>query len=327
MSQQGIILIIVGAVASMLAIGGLIIGATYIIRPRLLLRKRMSQIGVIGDGAVSEKGEGRRQKRIQEKIKQLEQKGEKKGRWDALEEDILQAGMNFSVGVYLIISACVGVLCAFFVLMAGLNPLIAIPALLLGGLGFPKLFLKFIARRRQKLFTQNFAEAIDVIVRGIRSGLPVNECFNIIAREYGPPLGEEFRLIVEGQRLGIEIEELMRRGLRRLPTSEYKFFAIVTQIQKQTGGNLAETLGNLSGVLRERKKMRDKIQAYSSEAKASAMIIGSLPFVVGGLLSVVNPDYIALLFTETKGNYMLAGGAFWMLCGIGVMSKMINFEI
>ncbi len=327
MTQQGIIMIIVGAVAAMLVVGTLIIGSTYVIRPRVLLRKRMNQIGVIGDGLPSEKGESRRQKRIQEKIRQLEQKGVKKGRWDALEEDILQAGINISVHAYLVISAFVGVFSALLVLMGGINPLVAVLAFILGGLGVPKMILGSMARRRQKKFTKKFADAVDVIVRGIRSGLPVNECFSIIAREYDPPLGEEFRLIVEGQRLGITIEELMRRGLRRLPTSEYKFFSIVIQIQRQTGGNLAETLSGLSSVLRERKKMRDKIQSYSSEAKASAMIIGSLPFIVGGLLSLVSPEYVALLFTETKGNYMLAGGGLWMLFGIGVMSKMIRFDI
>jgi len=134
-------------------------------------------------------------------------------------------------------------------------------------------------------------------------------------------------LLVEGQNLGLTIEDLMDRGIRRLPTAEYKFFAIVTQIQRQTGGNLAETLSNLSNVLRERKKMRDKAQAMASEAKASAMIIGSLPFIVGALLSVVNYEYIETLFITETGNYLIGGGLFWMFCGSMVMRKMINFDM
>ena len=193
--QQTIIFIVIGSVMAMLLLGGGIIGATYLIRPKVLLRQRMNQIGVIGDG------------------------------------------------------------------------------------------------------------------------------------EFEAPLGEEFRLLVEGQNLGMTIDDLMAKGIERLPTAEYKFFAIVTQIQRQTGGNLADTLAGLSTVLRERKKMRDKAQAMAAEAKASSMIIGSLPFAVAALLSVVNSDYLMLLFITDKGNYMLAGGAFWMSLGTLVMSKMINFEM
>ena len=328
MTQETIIYIIIGAVLAMIFIGGGIIGTTIIVRPRVLLRKRLQQIGVIGGGKqVSEKSESRRQKRIQDKIKQLEQKGKKKGFLEGITDDLLQAGIDTSAQTYFVISASIGVVLTFFYLMAGLPMLGGIPVLLIGVFGLPKFTLKFISKRRLKKFTAGFADAIDLIVRGIRSGLPINECFSIVAREFPPPLGEEFRLIVEGQRLGMTIEDILRRGLKRLPTSEYKFFAIVTQIQKQTGGNLAETLSNLSLVLRERKLMRDKIQAYSSEAKASAMIIGSLPFAVAGLLSIVNPEYIMLLFTETVGNYLIAIGAFWMTCGTVVMKGMINFEI
>ena len=137
-------------------------------------------------------------------------------------------------------------------------------------------------------------------------------------------MGEEFRLIVEGR---LTLEDLMDRGLKRVPTSEYKFFAIVTQIQKQTGGNLGDTLSNLSSVLRERKKMKAKVQSMSSEAKSSAAIIGSLPFLVAGFLSVVNPEYLMLLFTDSMGHWMLGIGAFWLACGIAVMHNMINFKI
>ena len=327
MSEETIIYVVIGSVAAMLILGGMIIGATMIIRPRVLLRQRMNQIGMIGDGGTSEKSEGRWQRRIQEKVKQLEQRGAKKSRLDVIQGDIMQAGLDVSVTTYFVISAVVGVLGAFAYMLTGLHPLGAIAVLLIGGLLLPKFVLKSMAKGRQAKFTSGFADAIDLIVRGIRSGLPISECFNVVAREFDPPLGEEFRLLVEGQNLGMTIDDLMARGIERLPTAEYKFFAIVIQIQRQTGGNLADTLSNLSTVLRYRKKMRDKAQAMASEAKASAMIIGSLPFCVAGLLSVVNPDYLMLLFTETTGNILLAIGAFWMTCGSLVMRKMINFSM
>ncbi len=327
MDEQTIVFIVIGSAVALVSLGGLYIGAAMLIRPKMLLRKRMSQIGVIGDGATSERADSRRQKRIQEKVKQLDEKGEKKGYMDGIREDILQAGLEISVQAYLFMSLIVGLISAFFYLMGGFNPIGALPVALIGALGLPKFTLKSMASRRQKLFTKHFAEAVDLIVRGIRSGLPVNECLNIVAREFDPPLGEEFRLLVEGQNLGLTLEDLLGRGLKRLPTSEYRFFSIVTQIQKKTGGNLADTLSNLSGVLRDRKKLRDKVQALSSEAKSSAAIIGSLPFFVSGFLSIINPDYLMLLFITDIGNYMLAGGAFWMFTGIMVMRKMINFKV
>lgn len=326
-SEQTIIYIVIGAVSAMLVLGGVIIGAVYVIRPKVLLRKRMNQIGMIGDGGASDKAESRRQKRIQEKVKQLEQKNRKQSRLEALNAAIMQAGLDISLTTYFVFSAIIGVSAAFGYLMTGLPPLGAAPVLLIGAFLVPKMVLGMMADRRQQHFTKHFADAVDLIVRGIRSGLPINECFRVVAREFEPPLGEEFRLLVEGQNLGWTIEDLMARGIQRLPTAEYKFFAIVTQIQRQTGGNLAETLSNLSTVLRERKKMRDKAQAMASEAKASAMIIGSLPFAVAGILSVVNPDYLMLLFTEKTGNYLLGIGAFWMTCGSLVMRKMINFKM
>ena len=333
MTEETIILIIIGSVAAMLFIGGGIISATMVIRPKVLLRRRMAQIGVIDGPGQSERVESRRQKRIQEKVKQLASKGEKKGFVEAIGEEILQAGFHISIQVYLFCGLCAGVLMAFFYLMA-MNPETLTSTIIGGGAAFligllllPRLFLRIVAARRQKHFTKHFADAIDLIVRGIKSGLPVNECFTVVAREFDPPLGEEFRLLVEGQNLGMTLDELLARGLQRLPTPEYRFFAIVTQIQKQTGGNLADTLSNLSTVLRDRKKLRDKVQALSSEAKSSAIIIGSLPFFVSGFLSVINPEYLMLLFTTSAGNWILYIDAFWLFCGIMVMRQMINFKV
>ncbi len=327
--QQTIFMIVGLSALAMFVLGGSIIGIFLYNRPKVLRRKRLNEIGSIGGGGdgASEKAESRRQRRIREKVKQLEGAGDKKSRIEAINDLILQAGLNITAGTYFVISAVIGVVAGLGALAGGLPLYQAGLALLVGGLLVPKFFLRRFAKKRQAKFTRHFADAIDLIVRGIRSGLPINECFSVIAREFEPPLGEEFRLLVEGQNLGMTIEELMAKGIKRLPTAEYKFFAIVTQIQRQTGGNLAETLSNLSGVLRERKKMRDKAQAMASEAKASSMIIGSLPFIVGILLSVVNPSYIATLFTTDTGNMLVGGGLFWMFCGSMVMRAMINFDM
>ncbi|NQU56232.1 MAG: type II secretion system F family protein [Rhodospirillales bacterium] len=325
--QSTIIFVIVGSVVAMLMIGGGIIGVTYIVRPKMLLRKRMNQIGIIGDGGASDKAEGRRQRRIQEKVKQLESQGDKKGFIDGIQASLLQADLDIGPGTYLIFSLAIGVVAALVALVSSAPLWAAIPAFIFGGFLLPKYVIGSIAKSRKKKFTKHFADALDLIVRGIRSGLPINECFSVVAREFDAPLGEEFRLLVEGQNLGLTLDDLMKKGIERLPTAEYKFFAIVTQIQRQTGGNLADTLSNLSEVLRQRKRMREKAQAMAAEAKASSGIIGSLPFGVSALLSVVNPDYLMLLFTTDTGNYMVMGGLFWMFLGTMVMKNMIDFEM
>lgn len=325
--EQLIIFITIGSVVAMIALGGVGIGVTMVVRPRLLLRRRMAQIGVIGGQNVSDRFDSRRQRRIQDQVKKLEKKKSKRGWMDRVSDEIIQAGLSIAPNAYFIICVCTGVILTLFYLVAGMPPLGAIAAFLIGVFGLPRFILKTMAKKRQKKFIAHFADALDLIVRGVKSGLPVNECFNVIAREFEAPLGEEFRLIVEGQNLGLTLEELMDRGLKRLPVNEYSFFAIVMQIQRQTGGNLADTLAGLSSVLRQRKQLRDKIQAMASEAKASAGIIGSLPFFVTFVLSIMNPAYLMLLITERAGNILLGVGAFWLFLGVSVMRKMINFKI
>lgn len=323
-----VIRVIIGSVVGMVLIGLAIVVTTYIVRPRILLRRRLAAIGVLGDGKEgSEKAETRRQKRIQEKLKQLEEKGGKKGFVDGVRVSLLQAGIDAPVSSYFIASGIGAVFLPLFYFLAGLPIEGAALAAIIGGFGLPRWVIGFLASRRQKRFTRQFADAIDVVVRGIRTGLPVGECFNVIAREFQDPVSTEFRLILEGQKLGLTLEDLMRRGLERIPTTEYKFFAIVLQIQKQTGGNLADTLSNLSSVIRERKKLKDKVQALSSEAKSSAMIIGSLPFLVGSVLALTNWAYLSILFSNPVGHILIGAGLTWMALGVLVMVKMINFEI
>ncbi len=307
------------------------IAVVVVVRPRLRLKKRLEAYGLtrhVGAGGDGSRGGNIRTRRIQEKLQELEEKkAKKKSRRVQIRLDLLQAGLDVNVQKYFLAISAVGLAVFAFVLVAGFNLFVAIMAGLAGAFGVPKLALRLMAKGRQKKFTEHFANAIDVVVRGIKSGLPVSECLSIVGRESPEPVGEEFRRLVEGQKIGLSIDELLERGLERIPTAEYKFFAIVLMIQQQTGGNLAGTLDNLSHVLRERKKMRDKVKALSSEAKASAMIIGSLPFFVACMVSLLNPDYMALLFTTTPGHFMIAAGLGWMGVGVAVMSKMINFEM
>ena len=206
------------------------------------------------------------------------------------------------------------------------KPLVIVLVVFAAGLGLPRWVLGFLAARRKKKFTENFANAIDVIVRSVKSGLPTNEALRIVAREAPNPVGSEFHNLVESLKVGVTMEQGLKRMMESMPTAEVGFFAIVMTIQGKSGGNLSEALGNLSKVLRDRKKMKAKIQSMSQEAKASAGIIGALPIAVMTLVYLTSPNYISLLFTNSVGHIMLAGSAIWMTMGVLVMKKMINFD-
>ena len=182
-------------------------------------------------------------------------------------------------------------------------------------------------KRRLASFVNEFPNAVDIVIRGVKAGLPLGDCLRIIATESPDPLKSEFRQVVEAQAVGLTVTEAVERMAERVPVTESHFFAIVIGIQQKSGGNLTEALGNLSRVIRDRKKMRGKIKAVSSEAKASAGIIGALPFVVGGMVYLTSPDYMSLLFTTNTGRFIMLGCACWMGIGIFVMKKMIAFDI
>ena len=266
-----------------------------------------------------------RKRKIQDKLKQMEETNKRKNK-GSVRELIHMAGLNITPMQFWLYSFGFGLVVAFFWFLINGKGLGLVLVWLFATFVFPKRHLKKRGLKRQKKFTTLFADALDIIVRGIRSGLPVGECLKMIGREMPEPVGQEFRLIVEGQKLGLTLNEIMDRALERMPTDDFKFFAVVLAIQQQTGGNLAETLDKLSNVLRGRKKMKDKVQALSSEAKASAMIIGSLPFCMMGILKLIAPDYIGLLFGDTLGHIMMIGGLTWMSIGILVMKQMINFD-
>jgi tight adherence protein B len=227
---------------------------------------------------------------------------------------------------YYIICGVAAALAAGIAFVTHQNPVVIVLAMFGMGVGVPLWILGFLANRRKKKFTQHFASAIDVIVRSVKSGLPTNEALRIVAREVPNPVGSEFHSLVESLKVGVTLEQAMKRMMESMPTPEVGFFSIVMTIQARSGGNLSEALGNLAFVLRDRKRLQGKIKAMSSEAKASAMIIGSLPPFVGSLVYLTTPSYISKLFTERTGNLMLLGCVIWMSCGIMVMRKMINFK-
>jgi tight adherence protein B len=303
-----------------------------VMQARAKVRRRIDMIqskgGVHGVGVRTVAERSGRKKDIQSRLKQAEDaKKKEKSRAVKYRRDLKQAGLSITLKQFFLLCAAVALLAAVVYLAMGYPPVGAVPVAISVGFGLPRFVVKWLGARRVKKFTLLFANAVDVIVRGIRSGLPVGECLNIIARESPEPVAGVFREIVEAQRLGLSLEQALARAEELMPTSEMKFFNIVLGIQQQTGGNLAETLSNLSSILRARKKMGDKVKALSSEARSSAMIIGSLPFLMTGLLWLVSPEYISLLFTDDTGKVMIMAGLAWMGIGVFVMKQMVNFEI
>jgi tight adherence protein B len=278
-------------------------------------------------GKAQTREQGRR-KSIQSRLKEAEeQRAKKESRVVRYRQDLRQAGLEISLKQFFMACGGLALVAAVLYLALGYPPIGALPVAISVGFGLPRFVVRFLAKRRVKQFNLRFADAVDVIVRGIKSGLPIGECMNIIARESPEPVNVVFREIVEAQRVGLTLDAALERAQEVMPTAELKFFGIVLGIQQQTGGNLAETLSNLSSILRARKRMQDKVKALSSEARASAMIIGSLPFLITGILYLVSPDYITLLFTERTGQFMILGGLLWMSIGIFIMKSMVDFEI
>lgn len=267
-----------------------------------------------------------RRKQLQESLNQLEERERQRRQKLTLRVMLMQAGLDISPRLFYMFAFILGLVIGFGVLVAGVPWYVAILAAIAGFLGLPRWILKFLRKRRQQIFLNDFADAIDIMVRGLKSGLPINDAMKVIASETPAPVGPEFLEIVEGQRVGISIDQGIERMYERMPLAEVNFLAIVMAIQSKTGGNLSEALNNLSKVLRDRKKMKGKIRAMSQEAKASAAIIGSLPFVIMGALTVLNPAYLNPLWDTTIGNIMVVGSAVWMTMGILVMRKMINFD-
>ncbi len=262
---------------------------------------------------------------IEGTLKELEERQKKKRRVP-LAIRIEQAGLDWSKRRFMMTGVALGLAAFLLTTIAGLGLLAALGFAFAASCGIPFWLLSFLKKRRESKFLYNFPDAVDVIVRGIKAGLPLLDSLKLIANEFTEPIRSEFRGIIQTQTVGIPLGEACLKLYERMPVAEANFFGIVVSIQQRSGGNLSETLGNLSRVLRDRKKMKAKIQAMSMEAKASAAIIGALPLIVMTLVYLTSPHYIELLWTEPFGRVMLACSGTWMSIGVFVMKKMINFD-
>jgi tight adherence protein B len=270
-------------------------------------------------------GHKSRREQVEGSLKEQADRNQKRKR-PPLSTRLARAGLSWSKQQFFLASGGLGLFAFALALGTRVGLLPALGFGFFAAFGLPAWILSFLKKRRESRFINAFPDAVDVIVRGIKSGLPVLECFRMIANESPEPVRSEFRNIMETQSIGLTLGEATGKLYERIPLPEANFFGIVITIQQKAGGNLAEALGNLSRVLRDRKRMKAKIKAMSMEAKASAAIIAALPLAVMTLVYLTSPEYIAMLWTESIGRVMLAACATWMMIGVLVMRKMINFD-
>jgi tight adherence protein B len=285
----------------------------------------------VGRTALAASGEAlaQRRKTITETLKDLEERQRAAERL-TLRLRLQRAGLDITPKIFWLGSILCGLgfaLAVDFTLPpSGSRQFVAFAAGLIGTFGMPRWLLNRITKRRQAKFIAELPNAIEIVVRGVKSGLPLNECLGTIARESAEPLASEFREVVEQQRVGVSLGEALDRLANRMPLAEVRFLSIVIAVQQQAGGNLSEALGNLAGVLRDRFRLAMKVKALSAEAKASAIVLASLPPAVMFMVYGAAPDYIAPLFNTRTGNFIMVASAMWMLMGVLVMRKMINFK-
>ncbi|MBB3612786.1 type II secretion system F family protein [Rhizobium sp. BK602] len=270
----------------------------------------------------------KRRKSVQDSLKDLEKRQEENNKKkQSLKARLGQAGLPLTPARFYLFSVLFGVFVLLVVLLLG-APLAVIAGLpFAAAFGLPRWVVGFLIKRRQNKFLEEFPNALDLITRSIRSGLPLNDAVRLVASEAREPVKSEFRRVVETQQVGLSMTDACGRMINHMPLQEVNFFAIVIAIQAQAGGNLSEALGNLAKVLRERRKMKAKVTALSMEAKASAVIIGALPFVVMLLVYLTSPQYMMILFTDPRGHLIMLLAGIWMSFGVYIMRNMVNFEI
>lgn len=269
---------------------------------------------------------GGRRRQVEESLKALEEREKKINASPPLSVLLERSGLGWSKNRFFVISGVLAVLALGLSFIFVDNILASVAIAFAAGFGLPRWFVKFCINRRINKFLNEFPNAVDVIVRGVKAGLPLVDCFRIIANEGEEPVRSEFRQIMETQAIGMALADAVGMLYEHLPVPEANFFGIVISVQQRSGGNLSEILGNLSKVLRDRKKMKAKVQAVSMEAKSSAAIIGSLPVFVMVIVYVMTPEYITLLWTTEMGKMMMMVSGVWMSIGVLVMRKMINFD-
>lgn len=287
--------------------------------------KRVARLKSRGQGPGGEALQLRRDTGDKRKIDQLVLRF--MPRPELLRERLHRTGYSINLGTYGIACLVVAVVAAVATLIMGFSLLMALPVGLLVGLWLPHLVIGFLATRRANKFGKNFPEAIALMVRGLKSGLPITETFQIVANEVTEPVGSEFRQVSDQIRLGQSPEQALWDAAKRIGTPEMKFLVVTLSIQRETGGNLAETLANLSALLRSRQQLRLKIRAFTSEARATMLIMAGLPFLVGGGLFLVSPDYIGTLFTTETGQIVAACAAGIMGFGIWVMNRIATIKV
>ena len=238
-----------------------------------------------------------------------------------------KTGHSWTVGQYFLVSAGLIAVTFLLLMMKGMPTLLAVFVSLFAGIGLPHIVISKLIKKRLAKFTARFPDAIELMVRGLRSGLPISETMGVVADEIPGPVAIEFRSVTDKMKIGRSMEAALQESADRLGTPEFQFFVISLAIQRETGGNLAETLSNLAEVLRKRAQMKLKIKAMSSESKASAWIVGALPFIVFGLIWFINNNYVARFFTDERLIIAGLGGMVWMSLGVFIMSRMVNFEI
>jgi tight adherence protein B len=281
----------------------------------------------VSDAAHDENGNPNKRRANMSKRLQKEKDGAVK-KISTLESMLRQAGWgNVSVGKFWLISLGVGLGLMLFTKITGQATPIVFMSGVIGIFGLPRFVLKFKMNKRQKKFLEEFPDALESMVRLLKAGMPVGEAIAMVSREYTGPVGEEMSKVYDEQKIGISMAEACLHAAERMPITEMQMFATGIAIQQQTGSSLSEILINLAKVIRARFRLKRKVQALSAEAKASAMIIGSLPILVGAGMTLINPDYMYPLYNTLKGKFLLYAAIGWMGCGIVIMKQMINFRI
>jgi tight adherence protein B len=290
------------------------------------VEERKKMVGMDRRRAVSEAAqESLRRGQVSDSLKALDERQKRLNR-PSLSIRIQQAGLTWSNQRFYLTSAIMGAVLGLIAFYGTQDIRVAGLAAFVGGLGLPRWMLGFLKKRRINKFLAGLPDGVEIILRGLKAGLPLGDCIRVVANETQEPVKSEFRKIVEEQAVGIPLAEAVGKLYERMPVSEANFFGIVIAIQSKAGGSLSDALGNLSRVLRDRKKLKQKIASLSMEAKASASIIGALPLITMGVIGLTSPDYLKGMFETDMGRFMLAGSAAWMLCGILTMKKMISFD-
>ncbi len=264
---------------------------------------------------------------LAKKLKENDPNKDEEKKNKSLSVAIMQSGLTITVKQFWIYSIICGVVLTTLVYLSGKGAFVIFMSALIGFFGLPKFILKKIIKNRQKKFLSELADALEAMTRLLRAGMPVSEAIKMVAREFTGPIGDEMGRIFDQQKIGVSLPEAVLESARRMPLAEMQMFATAVAIQAQTGSSLSDILEGLAKVIRARFRLRRKVQALSSEAKSSAVIIGALPVFVATAMYFINPDYIGMLFYHPTGKWLLGAAIFWMMCGVLCMRQMINFRV